>query len=61
MLYILVIELGEVQSGGATTSLLVLLEYAVKGVLYIVVLHLVGTIFIGNWLVKSNIYSNLSK
>ena len=54
MLYILVIELGEVQSGGATTSLLVLLEYAVKGVLYIVVLHLVGTIIRGNWLVKGN-------
>ena len=61
MLYILDIELGEVQSGGATTSLLVLLEYAVKGVLYIVVLHLVGTIIRGNWLVKSNIYSDLSK
>ena len=54
MLYILDIELGEVQSGGATTSLLVLLEYAVKGVLYIVVLHLVGTIIRSNWLVKGN-------
>ena len=57
----MVIELGEVQSGGATTSLLVLLKYAVKEVLYIVVLHLVGTIIKGNWLVKSNIYSDLSK
>ena len=61
MLYILVIELGEVQSGGATTSLLIPLEYAVKGVLYVVVLHLVGTIIRSNWLVKSNIYSDLSK
>ena len=52
MLYILVIELGEVQSGGATTSLLILLEYAVKGVLYVVVLPLVGTFIVINMLVK---------
>ena len=38
--------MGEVQSGGATTSLLVPLEYAVKGVLYIVVLYVVGTIIV---------------